>query len=310
MNLKREAVLWIVVTSFMAMLPMCSEQTENERQNTNNNNTGADGDTDLDTDMDADTDTDPDADTDTDADTDVDADADADADADTDADADADTDTDPDTDIEECVTVLTAIVRDFPDGHPDFHHPGIEEATLGLVESSLDAEEKPVSASGEYFSTNIDEWFRTIDGVNMEFTYEIQLSDLGGGEYYYDNPEYFPIDEIGGGYGNDIDEHPEHNWLFTTELMLNFQYETGQVFTFRGDDDLWVFINHKLALDAGGVHEPVEDSVDIDEFNSENDVGMIPGEKYPMHIFHAERNPIWSNFRIQTSIGCFVIVVV
>ena len=206
--------------------------------------------------------------------------------------------------------MLNAIIRDFPNGHPDFYHPGITTATLGLVAPYLDADEKPVGASGEYNTTYIAEWYRTLDGVNMEFTYPIPLTDLGGGEYEYDNSEYFPMDEIGGGYGNDIPEYPDHNWLFTSEVKVNFQYETGQVFTFRGDDDLWVFINYQLALDVGGIHAPVEDSVDIDQFNADNAVGMVPGEKYPMHIFHAERNPTQSNFRIQTNIGCFNIVVV
>jgi fibro-slime domain-containing protein len=341
MKYVKKAWQWLVPILLGAGLLMCTE-TENSSSGMNNDGNGngdADADTDTDSDVDADTDTDADADTDTDADadadTDTDTDADADADADTDSDVDTDTDTDTDTDSDsdvdadtdtdsdvdadtdtdsdvssdECETVLSAVVRDFPNGHPDFYHPGIQNAIPGLVADDLDADEKPVSASGDNFTTNIAEWYRTLDGINMEFSYSIQLTDLGGGDYEYDNAEYFPMDEIGGGYGNDIDEYPDHNWLFTTELKMEFQYESGQVFTFRGDDDLWVFINHKLALDVGGIHVPVEDSVDIDEFNSTNAMGMVPGQKYPMHIFHAERNPTQSNFRIQTNIGCFVIVV-
>ena len=53
------------------------------------------------------------------------------------------------------------------------------------------------------------------------------------------------------GFGN---EYQSHNFDFTAELHFNFQYRGGEKFTFKGDDDLWLFLNGKLAVDLRHPH--------------------------------------------------------
>src|SRR5690606_25681528 len=71
----------------------------------------------------------------------------------------------------------------------------------------------------------------------------------------------------------------------------------GQYFEFRGDDDVWVFIDNKLVVDIGGCHSPVEGAVNLDT------LGLTEGETYPFHIFFSERNATGSNFKLRTSIN-------
>lgn len=147
------------------------------------------------------------------------------------------------------------------------------------------------------------DWYNTKADVNMEVPGEIVLT-----EGVIDNPAFFPLD--GQGFGNTPGSVPEHNYHFTTEAHVTFEYVPGtaQVFSFRGDDDLWVFINGNLAMDLGGVHEPMQGSINFDTQAAA--LGISAGGVFSMDIFHAERQTVESNFRVETNISCFTPVTI
>jgi fibro-slime domain-containing protein len=199
-----------------------------------------------------------------------------------------------------CGSVLTGIIRDFQASHPDF------EGTLGddkgIVEQNLGADGKPVYAGNPTtLTTNgkdaFDQWFRDVPGVNMSIPTSITLTPMGNVSTY-DNSAYFPIDDQG--FGN---EGNSHNYHFTLELRTQFEYKGGEVFTFTGDDDLFTFINGRLGIDLGGVHGAQSQTIDLDAMAGQ--LGITPGNTYPLDFFFAERHTSESNFRIETTIACF-----
>lgn len=203
----------------------------------------------------------------------------------------------------ECSGSLMAQVRDFKQAHPDFESFIGQGAYTGLVEVMLGEDHKPVYAhTGATPQTtgreNFDEWYRDVPGVNETFDELIQFEERGTGLFVYENTEFFPLDDRG--FGN---EGNAHNYHFTTEIHTRFTYSGGENFTFEGDDDLWIFVNGRLALDLGGLHGPLRDTVDFDAMADELEIE--PGQTYAMDIFHAERHTSLSNFRIETSILCF-----
>jgi fibro-slime domain-containing protein len=201
---------------------------------------------------------------------------------------------------------LVATVRDFQATHPDFETYSGSDAYTGLVQAMLGADRKPVYAHpGATPQTTgpaeFAQWYNDVAGVNMAFTIDLPLTDGGAGRFVFDDSTFFPLDGMGFG-----DEGNEHNFHFTTELHTAFIYRGGETFTFTGDDDLWLFINDRLALDLGGLHPQVTGTVDLDAMAGA--LGITPMGTYSMDIFHAERHTNESNFHIETTIDCFLLI--
>ncbi|HEY8379037.1 MAG TPA: fibro-slime domain-containing protein, partial [Nannocystis sp.] len=214
----------------------------------------------------------------------------------------------PDTtgfDPPECNPVLKATIRDFKVSHPDFESYTGNAAYKGLVQPDLGPDKKPVyaHAGGTPQTTGpleFAQWYNDVPNVNLAFEIEIPLTESMPGQFSFQDNTFFPIDDQG--WGN---EGNGHNFHFTTEIHTEFTYQGGEVFTFTGDDDLWLFINGKLAIDLGGTHPQLSDTIDLDA--NAGYFGIQIGGTYPMDIFHAERHTDESNFRIDTSIQCFII---
>jgi fibro-slime domain-containing protein len=211
--------------------------------------------------------------------------------------------------------VLAGTVRDFdacptpvnaPTCHPDFENDVGDD--LGIVLSTLGADHEPVygdhptGTATTHGQAYFDMWYHDDPLYNRSVARSLTFTLVPNSSpptYAYDNADFFPIDGAGWNdpsFGNAGQVFDGHNFHFTFELHTAFTYQPGETFDVAGDDDVWLFINHQLVVDLGGVHATENASVNVDT------LGLTSGQTYDFDFFFAERHTTGSDMAIQTSI--------
>jgi fibro-slime domain-containing protein len=217
-------------------------------------------------------------------------------------------------------------IRDFNASHADFESTratcSVDGSGLkGLVQDTLDANHKPIpSATSPCPKYDIRTWFRDDATVNRRYCQELALEQVPGSVNTYKTPlayeqNFFPIDSVANPNppGNRIKApNPVNlaaagetfeggrNFHFCMEMHATFKYRGGEVFDFKGDDDVWVFVNNRLALDLGGLQNNGAGQVDLD---AQKDALKIAVDNYyNFDFFFCERQTTGSHLQITTSI--------
>ncbi|MBN1758901.1 MAG: fibro-slime domain-containing protein [Chitinispirillaceae bacterium] len=164
-------------------------------------------------------------------------------------------------------------------------------------------------------STKLEEWFETYtfpDGTTNDTCIDLYMTKGYDGRWTFDSDAtggFFPLDNFDNPnnikYLDRTDPNDAtgtmHNFHFTMEMHMQFVYHQGigLEFDFRGDDDVWIFVNNILAIDLGGLNYKAYDTLFLDKDREK--LQLVDGELYNLDIFFAERNPVGSNLLIRTT---------
>jgi fibro-slime domain-containing protein len=172
--------------------------------------------------------------------------------------------------------------------------PGDLQATLDSVPSS----------AGITSADTFNQYFNDTMGVNQSAINCLAMVRQSDATYLFDDtldPLYserggfYPIDGVL--FGN-TPQWPSHNHHFTYTLQAQFTYEASanQFFELATDADAWVFIGTKLAIDLGGIHDVLQQRIDLDR------LCLNDGQTYTLRLFMAQRYAPESVLRIHTDL--------
>jgi fibro-slime domain-containing protein len=246
--------------------------------------------------------------------------------------------------------VLPIVYRDFqswkdPGGHPDFEHwVGLGQAGLAAPMLSTTNGGVPVRTPGCILlsangcpSDGVPAWNAATDWFGMWYvdnpTYNktivktLTFSPIAGGAFQYNNESFFPLDGQPGTWG--MTPGLTHNYGFTSVTRYWFEYTGAATLTFVGDDDVFVYINKKLAVDLGGTHSRDTGSITLDAADGSGYVcdfvapgahaaatacdsaakrgghpvslGLVKGSVYEIAVFQAERHTVDSHYQLTLS---------
>ncbi|HKO49046.1 MAG TPA: fibro-slime domain-containing protein, partial [Polyangiaceae bacterium] len=197
------------------------------------------------------------------------------------------------------------------------------EEDIAALQITIDTRTAAATKCDTDCQTNFDGQVATCVADCKPCSYSPAQYCTGGKVVEYDGtPLFFPVDSVTGptldadfaqlplqygytGWPSEDKVFPgakKHNFSFTSEVQYWFRFEQGTSarLDFSGDDDVFVFVNGRLAVDLGGIHVPMDGSVTINA-QSAAKFDLKEGNVYKIVVFQAERKRFGSSFRLTLS---------
>ncbi len=178
----------------------------------------------------------------------------------------------------------------------------------GTVDYYLGTDGLPVGNGGKLLAnrgiSDMERWWKAVAGKSREHAGILRLKyDATEAEFSYEEAEFYPLDKLTFSEGDSVNADG-HNHLFTMMLGIPFEVSArgDEEFEIVADDDTYVYVNNRLALDMGGIHTAetgrflitnkgeVYTGVGEGMELAYSGITVKRGEKAVIRIFHADRD--------------------
>ena len=185
----------------------------------------------------------------------------------------------------------------------------------GLVDYYLNNEYLPVAKGGNLIAnrgmTDFTRWFSNVAGKSQSYMGQIRLEyDKSNALFSYKSDTFYPLDDAKFSTNDSVNDD-SHNHLFTMSFAIPFKSTASgeEHFTIDADDDTFVFVDDKLAIDLGGIHKSMRGEFIINKkgevYTSINDedyaysgISVEPSGDSTIRVFHADRDSAESTFGV------------
>lgn len=220
---------------------------------------------------------------------------------------------------DECVDLYDANAgkavkdRQFEWSECGYYNKGLEQ---GIVDYQLSDEYLPVAKGGKLMSnrgvTDMTRWFDAVEGKSASYTGNLKMEyQADKAEFAFYQNEFYPLDEVDFSK-DDIANSDSHNHLFTMNFAVPFMalLSGNESFEITADDDTFVYVGDKLAIDLGGIHDAMSGRFII---NKDGEVYAAVGDQdlaftgitvnnedgSIVRIYHADRDSSESVFKVR-----------
>lgn len=182
---------------------------------------------------------------------------------------------------------------------------GVEE---GTVDYFLGTDGLPVANGGKLLAnrgiSQMQRWWTAVVGKSSEHTGTLRLKyNAAEAEFSYEANEFYPVDKLTFSDGDGVNADG-HNHLFTmkVDVPMEVSAKGNEEFEIVTDDDTYVYVNDRLALDMGGIHAKevgrfsitregeVHTGVGEEMELAYSGITVKRGDKAIIRIFHADRD--------------------